>query len=95
MLVGTHEAVTRVLRGAGLPAAPETLAPGGDVRVWTARAAGGPPLAVVAAKDAAALQAVARPLPHYGSQSWLVFEGGRVLARGVWEAPGPAVAVER
>ena len=44
---------------------------------------------------AAALQAVARPLPHYGSQSWLVFEGGRVLARGVWEAPGPAVAVER
>jgi len=50
---------------------------------------------VVAAKDAAALQAVARPLPHYGSQSWLVFEGGRVLARGVWEAPGPAVAVER
>ena len=95
LLVGTHEAVTRVLRGAGLPAAPETLAPGGDVRVWTARAAGGPPLAVVAAKDAAALQAVARPLPHYGSQSWLVFEGGRVLARGVWEAPGPAVAVER
>jgi hypothetical protein len=49
----------------------------------------------VAAKDAAALQAVARPLPHYGSQSWLVFEGGRVLARGVWEAPGPAVEVER
>ena len=95
LLVGTHGAVTGVLQRAGLPGAPETMPPGGDVRVWAARAAGGPPLAVVAAKDAAALHAVARPLPHYGSQSWLVFDGGRVIARGVWEAPGSAVAVER
>ncbi|MDX9884799.1 M1 family metallopeptidase [Thauera sp.] len=95
LLVGTHDAVSRVLQGAGLPAAAEAMPPGGEVRVWTARAGGGPPLAVVEAKDAAALQAIARPLPHYGSQSWLVFDGGRVLARGVWDAPGPAVAVER
>ena len=94
LLVGTHDAVSRALQGAGLPAAAEAMPPGGDVRVWTARPAGGPPLAVVAARDAAALHAVARPLPHYGSQSWLVFDGGRVLARGVWEAPGPALAVE-
>ena len=30
-----------------------------------------------------------------GDEDWLVFDGGRVLARGVWEAPGQAVAVER
>jgi hypothetical protein len=95
LLVGTHDAVSRALQGAGLPAAAEAMPPAGDVRVWTARPAGGPPLAVVEARDAAALRAVARPLPHYGSQSWLVFDGGRVLARGVWDAPGPAVAVER
>ena len=87
--------LTAALQGAGLPAAAEAMPPGGDVRVWTARPAGGPPLAVVEARDAAALRAVARPLPHYGSQSWLVFDGGRMLARGVWDAPGPALAVER
>lgn len=93
LLVGTHEAVARVLERSGVSVEPESMPPGGDVRVWTTRSAGGPPLAVVAASDADALQAVARPLPHYGSQSWLVFDGGRVRARGVWEAPGPAVAV--
>lgn len=95
LLTGTHEAVARVLEQAGLSGAPDTLPPGGDVRVWTVRSTDGAPLAVVAAQDAAALQAVTRPLPHYGSQSWLVFDGGRALARGVWDAPGPAVAVER
>ena len=48
----------------------------------------------LSAPDAAALRAVARPLPHYGSQSWLVFDGPRASARGVWEAPGRVVAVE-
>ena len=82
-------------RPAGADAVGRLSAAGGDARVWTAQPAGSPPLAVVAARDAATLHAVARPLPHYGSQSWLVFDGGRVLARGVWEAPGQAVAVER
>lgn len=45
------------------------------------------------ARDAEALAALARPLPHYGSQSWLAFEGGRMLARGVWPAPGRLVPV--
>lgn len=93
LLVGTHEASARVLKQSGVPVEPGPLPRGGDVRVWTTRPAGGPPLAVVTARDAAALHAVARVLPHYGSQSWLVFDGGQVRARGVWEAPGPAVAV--
>ena len=92
--------VSGVVRSTGSPhrnsrtkSVPGPLPRGGDVRVWTTRPAGGPPLAVVTARDAAALHAVARVLPHYGSQSWLVFDGGQVRARGVWEAPGPAVAV--
>jgi hypothetical protein len=32
-----------------------------------------------------------RPLPHYGRQSWLAFEGARAIERGVW--PGQAVEV--
>jgi aminopeptidase N len=47
------------------------------------------PLLAVVASDAAALRALARPLPHYGGQSWLVFDGGRVSERGLWPAPVP------
>jgi aminopeptidase N len=25
-----------------------------------------------------------RALPHYGRQSWLVFQDGRVMAQGAW-----------
>lgn len=95
LLIGSEAAVAAVLARAGLPAPPEALPAGGTARVWTMQRASGPPLAVVAAADAAALHALQRPLSHYGGQSWLVFDGPRVRARGVWEASGQAVPVER
>ncbi len=52
--------------------------------VWTAQRRNGAPLTVVEARNEAALAALARPLPHYGRQSWIVFDGPTVLARGVW-----------
>jgi hypothetical protein len=61
--------------------------------VWTVQRPNGAPLAVVAGEDAAALRALLRPLPHYGAQSWLVFEGSRAVGRGVWESPGRAIPV--
>ncbi|WP_085557357.1 M1 family metallopeptidase [Azospirillum agricola] len=84
LLVGTDEAVAAALAGRGLPPVPESLAGRGSARVWTARPAGGAPLLVVSGADAAALQALLRPLPHYGRQSWLVFDGARAADRGVW-----------
>jgi aminopeptidase N len=39
---------------------------------------------VVSAKDAEALSALSRPLPHYGRQSWLVFEGSKAVDKGIW-----------
>ena len=50
-------------------------------------------LAVVSARDAEALRSLQRPLPHYGAQSWLVFEDGRALERGTWPAPGRVIPV--
>jgi len=41
---------------------------------------------LVSVRDAQSLGALARPLPHYGQQSWLVFEGTRAIERGVWPA---------
>ncbi len=83
-LIGTAGEVDRLLSRLGLPPVPESLAGRGTARVWTARTAQGRPVLVVAAEDAAALQALLRPLPHYGRQSWLVFEGARAVDRGVW-----------
>lgn len=96
LLVGRHAEIDRLLARAGLPPRPAELdaVPGGTARVWTVQRDGGPPLAVISADDAAALRALQRPLPHYGAQSWLVFEGARVLARGTWAAPAALVAVE-
>lgn len=97
LMVGTAAAVSATLARAGITdERGEAL--GRDeaetARVWTLPRQDGPPLAVIVARDAPALQALMRPLPHYGGQSWLVFEGGRVLARGVWDAPGRAIVVE-
>jgi hypothetical protein len=50
-------------------------------------------LLLIEAVDAAALQALLRPLPHYGRQSWLVFEAGRALARGVWPSQDSPLTV--
>lgn len=85
-VIGTADEVDRLLARLGLPPLPDSLKGRGTARVWTARTPQGRPLLVVAADDAAALQALLRPLPHYGRQSWLVFEGARAVDRGVWPA---------
>jgi hypothetical protein len=45
----------------------------------------------ISARDLDALRSLQRPLPHYGRQSWLVFEGARAVERGVW--PGEPAAI--
>jgi len=94
MLMGLHADVDVALAHAGLPPRPASLAGRGSAQVWTVVRDAGPPLAVVSAKDADALRALLAPLPHYGAQSWLVFDGRRALDRGVWPAPGPLIAVQ-
>jgi aminopeptidase N len=56
----------------------------GDAQVWMAGREKGGAVGLVSVRDAAALVALERPLPHYGRQSWLVLEGGRVIERGTW-----------
>jgi hypothetical protein len=53
------------------------------------------PVAVVSVSDAESLEALARPLPHYGAQSYLILDGGRVIERGIWPAPGHVARVTR
>jgi hypothetical protein len=49
---------------------------------------------VISARDAASLKALERGLPHYGRQSWLVFDGGRAAEKGVWPPRAAAVRVK-
>jgi hypothetical protein len=93
LIIGTHDAVDQLLADAGLPARPASLAGRGSAQIWTAYSSAGRAVAVISARDAAALQALARPLPHYGGQSWLVFDGSKVLERGVWPAQVVSVPV--
>ena len=86
MLVVPLDAVDAQLRARGLPPAPAEVDGAGSAKVWTLQDAGGTTTLVIAARDAQALAALRRGLPHYGRQSWLVFDGARAIARGTWPA---------
>jgi hypothetical protein len=93
LLTGLHADVDAALVRAGLPPRPADLAGRGSAQVWTIAREHCAAVAVGSAADAEALAALQRPLPHYGGQSWLVFQGARVLDRGVWPVVAPLVAV--
>jgi len=98
LLVGLGRDVNRYLARHGLPLRPAELSATADratAWVWTATRATGEPVTVVSARDAKALAALGRPLPHYGRQSWLVFEGGTATARGTWPSRPQSVRLDR
>jgi hypothetical protein len=88
LVIGLLPDVDRVLAQGALPPRPERLQGPGTGWIWTAYQANGKVLAVVAASSAEGLRALLRPLPHYGRQSYLIFDGARAVERGVWPAPG-------
>lgn len=96
LLVGSHEAVDKTLAALGLPPRPSSFGSSGSAQVWTIddRTLAGR-IAVISVRDAESLGAIARPLPHYGAQSYLTFEGAKVLLRGQWPADVPSVRVVR
>ena len=94
LIAGTHAEVDQTLAAAGLPPRPTQFKAKGHAQVWTV-AGTTFPLAVISGRDAAAILALQRGLPHYGSQSWLVFEQGRAIDKGVWPARVPEIKVTR
>ncbi len=58
----------------------------GTASAWADRRTDGEPWLFVSADDAASLEAVLRPLPHYRSQSYVVFEGAKSVKKGLWRA---------
>ena len=95
LVMGLGPTVDAWLARQGLPPRPPTAKGRGSAQAWADRDGSGRPYAVVSARDAASLKALERGLPHYGKQSWLVFEGARAAEKGVWpprSAPIPVKA---
>jgi aminopeptidase N len=94
LIAGLHIEVDALLSAHGLPPRPQVFDGRGSAEVWTIEQSGRtPPIAVVSARDAPSLNATARALPHYGAQSYLVFNGSQVITRGVWPAQARVVRV--
>ncbi|MDH3218082.1 MAG: M1 family aminopeptidase [Gammaproteobacteria bacterium] len=84
LLITTSDHVGELLVRLGLRPPPELSQVAHTAAAWTARRANGVPLLVVSADNAAGLRALLRPLPHYGGQSYVLFDGGRAQSRGIW-----------
>jgi hypothetical protein len=84
VVIGLAADVDRFLERHGLPRRPARLLRQGTAHVWTAPQPSGKILAVISAETADALKALLRPLPHYGRQSYLVFEGETNVRKGQW-----------
>jgi hypothetical protein len=94
LIIGQTTQVEALLTKLGLPPPPPQLAGAGSAQVWAARNEKGRPYTVIAARNNAALSALQRPLPHYGRQSWLVFDAARALNKGVWPPQPERIEVE-
>jgi len=84
LAIGLAAEVDAWLAQQGLAPRPPEVAAQGSAQAWAAARRDGRALMVVSARNAAALEALARPLPHYGRQSWIAFEGAKAVARGIW-----------
>jgi hypothetical protein len=90
LLIGAGAEVDAYLEEHGLPPRPPQLKSRGSAQVWAATQLDGNALLIISARSAQALQSLQRPLPHYGRQSWLVFDGAKAIDRGVW--PGESLS---
>ncbi len=88
LVIGTHDETAAFLQKHQLPAVPQEFVAQGSARVWAAKQQNGKIVVVISAANSEALQALIRPLPHYGKESYLVFENSKVIERGVWPAEG-------
>lgn len=94
LLITTTDALGGQLAKLKLQLPAELSGQGGSAAAWTARLDNGTPVLIVSADDAAALKTLLRPLPHYGGQSYVIFDAGRASGRGIWPVKRGPLFVE-
>ena len=94
LIIGLQSEIDAWLEAGQLPARPDEINKKGTAQAWTLVRNDGASLAIVSAKDAASLEALIRPLPHYGRQSYIAFDGRQAIEKGVWPMQVQKVMVE-
>jgi aminopeptidase N len=84
LVLGSTGQISGLIASLELPVRPAQISGRGSGRAWTARKQNGNAVLFVEADDPETLRAMIRRLPHYRSKSYIVFEGRRAVARGVW-----------
>lgn len=92
VVIGPPAEVEAYLGGLDVLGSPDEIAGRGSARVWTGKRGKGSYL-VITANTAADVTALLRPLPHYRRSSWLVFDGGKVVDKGIWPPSGGPLTV--
>jgi len=83
LVVGLSDDVL-ALRAAVLAGPAQDLTDEGTARAWVEAGPDGMPWMFVSANDPGTLQQILRPLPHYKSRSFVVFEGRKAIRKGLW-----------
>ncbi len=94
LVIGLRPEIDAWLDARNLPARPDVIADHGSAQAWTLNSPNGTTLAIVSAENTNALQAMIRPLPHYGRQSYIAFDGASAIERGAWPLRVQRVGVE-
>ena len=94
LIIGLQQDVDAWLTARNLPPRPDEISGKGTAQAWTLARADGASLAIISAKDAASLEALIRPLPHYGRQSYITFDGRQAIEKGIWPMQVQQVVVE-
>ncbi|SCX47608.1 hypothetical protein SAMN05720354_10751 [Nitrosospira sp. Nsp1] len=94
LVIGLEEQVDAWLARHQLPARPDIVRGKGSAQAWTVSRPDGVTLAVISARDITSLAALTRPLPHYGRQSYVIFNGSKVIGRGAWPTRAPMVKLD-
>lgn len=94
LVIGLHQQVDAWLKRNNLPARPDRVANKGSAQAWTYSGPNGSTLAIVSARDAASLETLIRPLPHYGRQSFVIFNGRKMIEQGTWPNQVQTVTVD-
>ncbi len=84
LLIGPRSEVDTFLRTHKLPGMPEELAVPSSAQVWSQHTPQGQSYVIIAADSLESLEALLRPLPHYGRRGYLAFQGSKAVIKGNW-----------
>lgn len=95
LVIGLQNKIAAWLEANNLPSQPNAVSKkDSSAQVWTLRGHDGHTIALISAKNASSLKALIRPLPHYGRQSYIVFNGRNAIDKDVWPLQLQAVEID-